>query len=83
MGYVRNQENGKVMHFDIVAPREQKDTSIIYGYGKAYLKTKGQAGQSLTAKECRFCHIETLRPQWKRRLPKKGILSLRWKIVNK
>lgn len=66
------KKNGKVMHFDIIAPQEVKDTSIIYGYGKSYLKTKGQAGQSITAKECRFCHIETLKPQWKEEITQKG-----------
>lgn len=47
-----------IMHFDIVVPTTLKDTSIIYGYGKEYLATKGQEGQALTSKECRFCHVE-------------------------
>lgn len=44
-----------ILHFDILAPKEIKDTVVIYNYGKAYLKTKGQEGQPLTSKKCRFC----------------------------
>lgn len=57
------KKDGSIMHFDIIAPEEIKDTTVIYGYGREYLKTKGQEGQPLTSKECRFCHIETVRPQ--------------------
>jgi len=66
------KKDGSVMHFDILAPVEIKDTTIIYGYGKAYLKTKGQEGQPLTSKECRFCHVETLRPNWEADIKSKG-----------
>ena len=51
------KKDGSIMHFDIIAPEEIKDTTVIYGYGREYLKTKGQEGQPLTSKECRFCHI--------------------------
>lgn len=54
------------MHFDIIAPQEMKDKDVIYGYGKAYLKSKGQEDQSLTANECSFCHIETVDPAWEK-----------------
>ena len=66
------KKDGNVMHFDIIAPEEIKDTTIIYGYGREYLKTKGQEGQPLTSKECRFCHIETVRPQWEVEIKQKG-----------
>ncbi len=52
------KKDGSIMHFDILAPEEIKDTTVIYNYGKAYLKTKSQDGQPLTSKECRFCHVE-------------------------
>ena len=60
------------MHFDIIAPVEIKDTALIYNYGKAYLQTKGQQGQPITSKECRFCHVETVKPQWEEAIKKKG-----------
>lgn len=66
------KKDGTVMHFDILAPEAIRDTNQIFGYGKAYLKTKNQEGQSLTSKECRFCHIETLRPSWEAAIEKQG-----------
>lgn len=66
------KKDGSVMHFDIIAPEEIRDTTIIYGYGKDYLTSKGQEGQPLTSKECRFCHIETLRTEWKAEIKSKG-----------
>ena len=56
------KKNGDIMHFDILAQENIKETSIIYTYGKKYLKTKRQEGQSLTSKECRLCHIEEASP---------------------
>lgn len=66
------KKDGKVMHFDIIAPQELKDTATIYGYGKEYLKTKGQDGQPLSSNECKFCHIETVRSQWEEGIKQKG-----------
>ena len=69
--YVRKKD-GDVMHFDILAPAIVTDTDVIYNYGKAYLKTKGQEGQPLTAEQCRFCHVENLQPQWEDEIAEKG-----------
>jgi hypothetical protein len=66
------KKDGSVMHFDILAPENIKDTNIIYKYGKDYLKLKGQQEQSLTSKECRFCHVENLRPTWEESINSKG-----------
>ena len=66
------KKDGSVMHFDIIAPEEIKDTSIIYGYGREYLISKRQEGQPLTSKQCRFCHIETVRPEWEAEIKQKG-----------
>lgn len=52
------REDGKVMHFDILAPTEVEDVEIILGYGKDYLRNKPFVTNDLTSKECRFCHIE-------------------------
>ena len=60
------------MHFDIIVPESQNDTAIIYGYGREYLKTKGQEGQPLASQQCTFCHIETIKPQWEEALRKQG-----------
>lgn len=66
------KEDGIIMHFDIIAPSEIKDTTVIHNYGKEYLKGKGQKEQSLTSKECWFCHIETIKPQWENEISRKG-----------
>ena len=66
------KKDGTIMHFDILAPDEITDTTVIYNYGKEYLKTKGQEGQPLASKECRFCHVETVRPNWEEAIIKQG-----------
>ncbi len=73
--YVK-KKNGTVMHFDIIAPSSQRDTAVIHGYGRDYLRTKGQDGQPLTAKECRFCHVRTLQPQWEQQIRAQGYFIL-------
>lgn len=55
--YVQRAD-GKVMHFDILAESSMKDRDVIYAYGKKYLATKPFETGDLTAKECKFCHIE-------------------------
>ena len=67
-----DKRDGSVMHFDIIAPVETDDKEQIYNYGREYLKTKGQEGQPLTSKECQFCHIEALKPEWEESIIRKG-----------
>ncbi len=52
------KKDGTIMHFDIIAPAEIKDEKTIHTFGKDYLLSKNQEGQSLAAKECSFCHTE-------------------------
>lgn len=66
------KKDGSIMHFDIIAPVDITDTDTIYTYGKDYLKVKQQAGQALSAKQCRLCHIEQLRPEWVAEIKEKG-----------
>ena len=66
------KKDGSVMHFDIIAPSSQRDTLVIHNYGRDYLRTKGQDGQPLTAKECRFCHVRSIWPQWEKDIREKG-----------
>ena len=55
--YVKRKD-GNTMHFDILVPSEVTDEKIIFNFGLNYLKTKPFQTLQLTAKECRFCHIE-------------------------
>lgn len=66
------RKDGLVMHFDIIAPAVLKDPNVIHEYGKQYLEIKGQAGQDLTSNECRFCHIESVKPEWEESINQKG-----------
>jgi membrane protease subunit (stomatin/prohibitin family) len=66
------KKDGSVMHFDIIAPSELKDETIIYNYGKEYLNLKNQGGQNLTAKECNFCHIENVKEEMVSAIAEKG-----------
>lgn len=76
------KKNGKVMHFDIIAPVEITDTTIIYNYGKEYLKTKDEEEQTLTSKQCRLCHIEHLRPEWETEIDEKGYFIIEMENCN-
>jgi len=76
------KKDGSIMHFDIIAPEDIKDPEIIYSYGGNYLKTKGQFGQHLTSKECRYCHIETVRPQWEEAIKQKGYFIIEMENCN-
>lgn len=76
------KKDGNIMHFDIIAPIEITDTTTIYNYGKEYLKTKGQAGQPITSKQCRLCHVERLRPEWEAEIDKKGYFIIEMEGCN-
>jgi len=76
------KKDGAIMHFDILVPENIKDTAVIYNYGKDYLKSKGQEGQPLTSKECRFCHVETVRPNWKEAISKQGYFIIEMENCN-
>ena len=58
------KKDGNVMQFDNVAPATLKDTAVIHNFGKEFLKSKGQDGQPLSAKECRLFHVRDIQPQW-------------------
>lgn len=66
------KKDGSVMHFDIIALSEMNDTAVIYSYGETYLKSKEQEGQPITSKECKFCHIETVKPNMEAEINENG-----------
>lgn len=66
------KKNGTTMHFDIIVPINVQEPSVIYNYGKAYLKTKSQGDQPITSKECSFCHIESIKPSWEKAIAQNG-----------
>ena len=70
------RKDGTRMHFDIIAPKEVVDPEQIYRYGQTYLASKGEGGQRLAAEECRFCHIELLRPAWQADIDRQGFFII-------
>ena len=76
------KKDGSLMHFDIIVPSKIKDTATIYSYGLEYLKLKGQEGQGLTSNECRFCHVETIRPEWDKEIKQKGYFIVEMENCN-
>lgn len=73
--YVQRKD-GLRMHFDILVPENLKDEEIIYGYGVEYLKSKVIENLKITAKECRFCHIESVTDKLAEEIDKKGYAIL-------
>lgn len=76
------KKDGSVMHFDILAPVEIEDQSIVYSYGRAYLKTKGEEESPLSSKQCRLCHMESLRPAWEQEIEDKGYFIIEMEGCN-
>ena len=76
------KKDGQIMHFDIIAPAEVKDTNQIYDYGRAYLARKGQQGQALSSEQCRLCHIEQLKPEWEASIIERGYFIIEMEGCN-
>ena len=76
------KKDGNIMHFDILALEDIKDVTVIYKYGKDYLKSKDEEGQLLSSKECSFCHIETIRTQWEADIKKQGYFIIEMENCN-
>lgn len=76
------KKDGSTMHFDIIAPEEVKDAHKIHVYGREYLNSKNQYGQPLTSKECRFCHIETIKPHWEEAIRENGYFIIEMENCN-
>ncbi len=70
------REDGNIMHFDILVPIEVTDEPTIFSYGMDYLKIKPFQTNSLSAKECRLCHIEKATEEMITDIGKKG-----WSII--
>lgn len=51
--------DGRIMHFDILVPEDQKQLDRVLAHGRRYLAAKGVPADSLGAQECRYCHMES------------------------
>ena len=52
------KKDGKPMHFDVMVPEGESHERAL-AFGREYLKSVGQEGQTLTTRECEFCHVES------------------------
>jgi hypothetical protein len=57
------REDGKMMHFDILVDSSNVQADQVLELGRHYLGSKSFATDGLTARECRFCHIEEASPE--------------------
>ncbi len=74
--------DGIVMHFDIIAPEHIKDEKTIFTFGKDYLQSKNQGNHTLTASECRFCHIERATEEMVLAIQQKGYYIIEMQNCN-
>lgn len=76
------RKDGAVMHFDILVDENMKDENQIFEYGKTYLVSKMQEGQSITSKECNFCHIEKASDDVEKQISKNGFSIIEMENCN-
>jgi Domain of unknown function (DUF2024) len=79
--YVQKKD-GKIMHFDIVAPIHVSKEKNIHTFGKDYLQLKNQENQPLTSKECTFCHIEEAADEMKKSIEQRGYYIIEMQDCN-
>ena len=65
------KKDGQTMHFDVVVPKDKSPDSV-FDFGREYLKSVGQEGQPLAAKECEFCHVERASAKIERAVHQRG-----------
>lgn len=68
--YVKRKEGG-YMHFDIIVSAETNYERVLT-FGNAYLQSKSIRTQSLSQRECRFCHMEEVVPAWEKKIRQNG-----------
>lgn len=79
--YVKRND-GRTMHFDILVPSDLKDEQSIFKFGINYLKNKSIMSSKLTAKECRFCHIEEASQEMIETIHRKGYIIIELENCN-
>lgn len=79
--YVK-REDGKQMHFDVLAPSSLNDKNTVFEFGNSYLKNKPFKIVDLTAKECKFCHIEEASKEVVNAIQKQGYYIIEMQNCN-
>jgi hypothetical protein len=68
--YVKRREGG-YMHFDIIVSADTNYESVLT-FGNDYLKSKSINMQSVSSRDCRFCHMEEVVPVWEKNILQQG-----------
>lgn len=69
--YIKN-DNGNVLHFDVVVPVDRSKKELVFNYAKEFLQSKGIFKTEIETKNCQLCHIETLTDSMKSDIELKG-----------
>ena len=70
------------MNFDILVDSKLNDEIKIFAFGKDYLKDKSFKDKKITAKECKFCHIEEATDSMKNEIQTKGYYIIEMENCN-
>ncbi|HEX5398578.1 MAG TPA: DUF2024 family protein [Verrucomicrobiae bacterium] len=65
------KKDGGTMHFDVIVPDSESHERVL-DFGREHLKAVGQEGQTLTTKECEFCHLESAAVEIEQAIHKHG-----------
>lgn len=68
--YVKRREGG-YMHFDIIVSADTNYENVLT-FGNAYLKSKSIDKQSVSSRDCRFCHVQEISPMWEQSIRQQG-----------
>ncbi|QHS61460.1 DUF2024 family protein [Chitinophaga agri] len=68
--YVKRREGG-YMHFDIIVSADTNYENVLT-FGNAYLKSKSIEKQSVSSRDCRFCHVQEMIPTWEQSIRQNG-----------
>jgi hypothetical protein len=55
--YVKAQD-GHTMHFDVIMDKNEIEKAI--SFAKKWLKSIGEESSTVTTKECKFCHTQSV-----------------------
>lgn len=69
------RRDGQLMHFDIMVPTGTPHETAL-AFGQNYLEEVGIADGKVTAKQCRFCHVEQATPEMQQAIAQKGYFIL-------
>lgn len=68
--YVKKKDGG-YLHFDIIVDKSTCFEDVIV-YGNTYLRSRKGETLFVSHKDCRFCHLTEIIPQWQEHISQRG-----------